>query len=84
MLLSNALLMANSNPAYYGRVMSLAMMGFGSQALLAPIWGLLADAIGVQETLAVVGVVAAVITTVIGVTWLKVRTMAPSAHSAVG
>jgi MFS family permease len=84
MLLSNALLMANSNPAYYGRVMSLAMMGFGSRALLAPIWGLLADEFGVQETLAVVGVVAAVITTVIGVTWLKVRTMAPSAHGALG
>jgi MFS family permease len=83
MLLSNALLMANSNPAYYGRVMSLAMMGFGSQALLAPIWGLLADAIGVQETLAVVGIVAAVITTVIGASWLKVRTMEPSVHSVL-
>ena len=34
-----ALLMANADPSYHGRVMSLAMMGFGSQSLLAPVWG---------------------------------------------
>ena len=84
MLLDNALLMSNSNPSYYGRVMSLAMMGFGSQALLAPLWGLLADAIGVRETLMVVGVSAAVVTTLIGLSWLRIRHLPPSAEVALG
>lgn len=73
MLLDNALLMSNAEPPYYGRVMSLAMMGFGSQALLAPLWGLLADAIGVRQTLVVVGVAAATVTTLVGLSWLRFR-----------
>lgn len=77
MLLDNSLLMSASSPAYYGRVMSLAMMAFGSQALLAPLWGLLADGIGVRQTLVVVGVVAAAITTLVGMSWLRIRRMAP-------
>ena len=84
MMLNNALLMSNADPAYHGRVMSLAMMGFGSQALLAPLWGLLADAIGVRETLFVVGVVAGLITVAVGVSWLSVRRMDPSPWSAPG
>ncbi len=83
MLLNNALLMSNANPAYYGRVMSLGMMGFGSQALLAPLWGLLADNIGVRETLAVVGIVAAVVTTLVALSWIRLRHLAPAAHSAL-
>lgn len=73
MLIDNALLMSNSNPAYYGRVMSMSMMGFGSQALLAPLWGLLADAIGVRPTLAIVGLCAAAVTVLVGITWLRIR-----------
>ena len=46
MLVDNALLMSATEPAYHGRVMSLAMMGFGTQALLAPVWGALADSSG--------------------------------------
>ncbi len=84
MLLDNALLMSNSNPSYYGRVMSLAMMGFGSQALLAPLWGLLADAIGVRETMTVVGIAAAVVTALIGLSWLRIRHLPPSAEVAFG
>lgn len=84
MLLDNALLMSNSNPSYYGRVMSLAMMGFGSQALLAPLWGLLADVIGVRETMSVVGIAAAVVTTLIGLSWLRIRHLPPSAEVALG
>ena len=71
MLVDTALLMSNADPAYHGRVMSLAMMGFGSQSLLAPAWGALADAIGVRQTLAVVGVVAVVITVAVGVSWFR-------------
>ena len=84
MLLSNALLMSHSDRAYHGRVMSLAMMGFGSQALLAPIWGLLADTIGVRSTLLVVGLVAAAVTTMIALTWLRIRNLAPSAVMVAG
>lgn len=81
MMLNNALLMSSADQAYFGRVMSLAMMGFGSQALLAPVWGLLADAIGVRQTLFVVGVVAAVITALVGVSWLGVRNTRPAGLS---
>jgi MFS family permease len=81
MLINNALLMSNADPSFHGRVMSLAMLGFASQALLAPVWGALADAIGVQETLTVLGIVAATITALIGLGWLASRrhiTIAPA------
>ncbi len=78
MLTDNALLMSNADRAFHGRVMSLAMMGFGTQALLAPVWGLLADAIGVRETFVVIGIVSAVVTTVVGLSWLRVRNLPPS------
>lgn len=80
MLVDNALLMSSADPAYHGRVMSLAMMGFGSQSLLAPLWGGLADTIGVRATLAVVGAVAAVITTLVGVGWFQSQRPQPSSQ----
>ena len=66
MLLDQALLMANADRAFHGRVVSLTMMGFGSQALLAPLWGAVADWIGVRATLVVVGMAAAAITAGLG------------------
>ena len=72
MLLDNALLMSSAKRAYHGRVMSLSMMGFGSQALLAPLWGLLADVIGVRPTLLIVGGASAAVTTAIGLSWFFV------------
>jgi MFS family permease len=88
MLIDNSLLMTGSEPAYHGRVMSLAMMGFGSQSLLAPVWGAMADAIGVRQTLAVIGIVTALITTSVALTWHRANqqsgaTVKP-APSAVG
>jgi MFS family permease len=77
MLVDNSLLMSSAEPAYHGRVMSLAMMGFGSQSLLAPLWGALADQIGVRQTLLVVGIVTAVITTGVGFSWLRARNQPP-------
>ena len=73
MLLDNSLLMSNSNPAFFGRVMSLTMMAFGAQALLAPIWGSLADAIGIRETMAIVGLVALVAMALMTLAWLRMR-----------
>lgn len=79
MLVNNSLLMSSADPRYHGRVMSLAMIGFASQALLAPAWGALADAIGVRETLAVIGIVTAAITVLLGLSWLRLRRPALSA-----
>ena len=55
MLTSSALLMANTERAYYGRVMSLTLIAFGLQGTLALPIGFLADAIGERETLALEG-----------------------------
>jgi MFS family permease len=84
MLVNNSLLMAGADPAYHGRVMSLAMMGFGSQALLAPVWGAMADGFGVRTTLLVVGLAAATVTTMIGTSWMAMRRHAPLARAVVG
>ena len=73
MLLDNALLMTHAEPAFHGRVMSLAMMGFGSQALLAPIWGLIADQIGVRPTFLLVGAVTTAITIMVGLSFAQIR-----------
>ena len=73
MLLDNSLLMSNSKPAFFGRVMSLTMMAFGTQALLAPIWGALADSIGIRETMAIVGVVALIAMALMTLAWLRMR-----------
>ena len=82
MLINNSLLMANAEPEYHGRVMSLAMMGFGSQALLAPVWGALADRVGVRPTLFVVGVAAATVTTLVAFSWLRINRQASFAATA--
>lgn len=82
MLINNALLMSKAEPAYHGRVMSLAMLGFASQALLAPVWGALADAIGVKDTLTVLGVIAIAITALVGLGWLASQRAAPTAPAA--
>lgn len=73
MLLDNSLLMSNANPAFFGRVMSLTMMAFGTQALLAPIWGAMADSIGIRETMAIVGLVALISMVLMTLAWLRMR-----------
>ncbi len=61
-LLNSALIMQESDPAYYGRVMSLTMMAWGFNSLAGLPFGLLADGIGEQGTLAVMGAGVLVIT----------------------
>ncbi|MEE9277304.1 MAG: MFS transporter [Dehalococcoidia bacterium] len=56
MLVSMALVMANTAPAYYGRVQSLMMLAFALQGVLGIGWGILADEIGERQMLVVVGV----------------------------
>ena len=55
MLVNNALIMANTAPEYFGRVMSLTMLAFGLSSVFALPIGLLADQVGERETLAVAG-----------------------------
>jgi MFS family permease len=84
MLVDNALLMSSSEPAYHGRVMSLAMMGFGTQALLAPVWGAIADSLGVRTTLLIVGLATATVASLMGLSWLSIRRRVPAPHPVVG
>ena len=83
MLVNNTLLMSTADPAFHGRVMSLSMMGFGSQALLAPVWGLVADQLGVRTTLFIVGIVTAAVTAAIGAAWVGFR-VRPSPYAESG
>ena len=61
-LLNSALVMQESDPAYYGRVMSLTMMAWGFNSLAGLPFGLLADGIGEEGTLAVMGAGVLVVT----------------------
>lgn len=54
-MLNNALVMQESEPAYYGRVMSLTMLAWGANGLAGLPFGLLADAVGERATVFVMG-----------------------------
>ena len=73
MLVNQALIMTNSKPEYFGRVMSFVVLGFAAQTLLAPIWGVSADAIGGRETLLGVAAMIAVATVLLSLGWLRIR-----------
>ena len=75
MLVNQSVMMANTRPDYFGRVMSFAMMAFGFQALFGPVWGIIADAIGGPETMALIGVIAAGASVFMVVGWLKTRNL---------
>ena len=51
-LLNNSLLMQEADSKYHGRVMSVVMLAWGFNGLVAYPFGLLADAVGERETLA--------------------------------
>ena len=72
-LINNALLMTTADRRFYGRVMSLSMMGFGLQAMLGPVWGAMGDAIGVRDTLLIVGAVGAAAIGLAFLEWLRIR-----------
>ena len=91
LLVNQALIMTNSRPEYFGRVMSFVVLGFAAQSLLAPIWGILADAIGGRETMILVGMITLAATIGLVVGWLRTRrlplevgTPAAAALQAVG
>jgi MFS family permease len=61
MLLNNALIMANTDTGYFGRVMSITMLAWGFQGALSLPFGIFADAFGEREMLAIIGVLLIVI-----------------------
>jgi len=71
MLVNNALTMANTDPGYFGRVMSLTMLAWGFQGAFSLPFGALADAFGEREMLAVAGVLLLVVTATGGVASLR-------------
>lgn len=68
--LNQGLSMRFSDPAYHGRVQSLLMVGFALFGIVALPMGLLADAIGIRETLFLEGAVA---TSILGLLYLYSR-----------
>ena len=86
-LLSNALVMQEADQAYYGRVMSVTMLAWGANSLVAYPFGLLADGIGERETLMVMGSGVVAVTTAAWVTVLGIgrrEAAAPVASVAGG
>jgi MFS family permease len=60
-LLNNALVMRESEPAFYGRVMSLTMIAWGLNSLAGLPFGMLADGTGERAALVVMGVLATIV-----------------------
>lgn len=67
MSLNQTMIMGYTDEEYYGRVMSVYMMTFSIMPLAALPMGLMADAFGVQITVAVAAAIMVVFMTVIGV-----------------
>ncbi|MDE2892472.1 MAG: MFS transporter [Chloroflexota bacterium] len=89
LLVNQALIMTNSRPEFFGRVMSFVVLGFAAQSLLGPIWGISADAIGGRETMFLVGMIVLAATGLLIVAWRRTRRMplevgTPAALAAAG
>jgi MFS family permease len=63
-MLNNALIMRESEPAYYGRVMSLTMLAWGFHGIAGLPVGMLADALGEREACFVLGTAVVIIAAV--------------------
>ena len=59
--LNNALTMRETEPAYFGRVMSITMLAYSTSALLALPIGLLADSLGRRTTFLLMGTAVCVV-----------------------
>lgn len=61
-MLNNSLVMQESDPAYYGRVMSITMLAWGFNGLVGFPFGILADAAGERMTLLAMGLLCVLVT----------------------
>ena len=82
MLLNQTILMSNTRPEYFGRVMSWIFIAFGLQGILAPVWGIVADAIGGRGTLLIVGLVVVVGTVLMAISRARTRRILPEPGTA--
>ena len=82
MLLNQTIMMSNTRPEYFGRVMSWIFMAFGLQGILSPVWGVVADALGGRETLYIVGLVVVVGTGLLLVSRARTRHIPPESGTA--
>jgi len=73
MLVNQSIMMSNTRPEYFGRVMSFVLMAFGLSAVIGPLWGVAADLIGGRETLFLVGLIVLGGTGLMVVGWLRTR-----------
>jgi predicted MFS family arabinose efflux permease len=73
-MLNNALVMQESAPQFYGRVMSLTMMAWGFNGLSGLPFGLLADTIGERETTLIMGAGVLVVCAVTTLIFSGIRT----------
>ena len=82
MLLNQTIMMSNTRPEYFGRVVSWVFMAFGLQGILAPVWGVVADAIGGRETLYIVGLVVVAGTVLMMLSRARTRHIPPETGTA--
>ncbi len=78
MMLLQASIMMNTEPAYYGRVMSFTMMAWGLQMLIGLPIGFVADFIGEREVMAVLGVLGLALALLGTMGWLAIIKRAPA------
>jgi MFS family permease len=76
-LLNNALVMQESDPAYYGRVMSITMVAWGLNGLAGYPFGILGDAAGERATLLVMGLLVIAVSVAVAVAGMLVRRVEP-------
>ncbi|MGI9644009.1 MAG: MFS transporter [Ilumatobacteraceae bacterium] len=69
--LNNSLVLTMTPVEYHGRIQSLLMLGFSGFGLAALPFGLIADAVGLRETLVAMGVLVTVIATISAVVRLR-------------
>lgn len=72
-MLNNALVMRESEPAFYGRVMSITMIAWGLNSLAGLPFGILADKAGEREALAVMGVLATIVAVAVALVFAPMR-----------
>ncbi len=78
MMLLQANIMMNTEPAYYGRVMSFTMMAWGLQMLISLPIGFVADFIGEREVMVMLGVLGVALALLGTMGWLAIIKRAPA------
>ena len=76
-LLNNAQLMIEADPAFYGRVYAITILGFGLESLAAAPIGVLADAIGERAMLGIMGSATLVVIALTGISVVAIKREGP-------